>query len=275
MTYRQFVPERRLRPFVHAFWTLTGAESTPGFDLILPDGRAELVVHRGDRFRQRLDAGRSCVQASAFVAGQMESAVAIAPGHAVETLGVTFTPCGLAPLCEAPQHALVDRLVDVRDVATPGLRRLVADVSSAPSLPAALELVQRGLARLYESVPLPDSRVQAALAGIVRSGGEVPMHRLHAALGSSPRWLERRFRDQVGISPKRLARLTRFQRALAALVAEPVPSCVQVAAGHGYFDQAHFTAEFHAFTGHAPREFVAGRLDELTRAFAGRAAVSH
>ena len=160
MTYRQFVPERRLRPFVHAFWTLTGVERTPVFDLILPDGRAELVVHRGDPFRQRLEAGQTCLQASAFVAGQMESAVAIAPGHAVETLGVTFTPCGLAPLCEAPQHALVDRLVDVRDVATPGLRRLVADVSSAPSLPAALELVQRGLARLYESVrcPIPGCR---------------------------------------------------------------------------------------------------------------------
>jgi AraC-like DNA-binding protein len=170
---------------------------------------------------------------------------------------------------------LADRLVDVQDVATPGLRRLVADTGRAPTLAAALVLMQRGLERLFVSVPPTDARVQAALAGMARSGGGVPMHRLHAALGTSPRWLERRFRDDVGVSPKRLARLMRFQGALAALVAEPRQPCAQVAAGHGYFDQAHFTAEFHAFSGHAPREFVQGRLDELTRAFAGRAAGSN
>ena len=36
---------------------------------------------------------------------------------------------------------------------------------------------------------------------------------------------------------------------------------------HGYYDQAHFTGEFKAFTGWAPKAFANQKLGELTRHF--------
>jgi AraC-like DNA-binding protein len=267
MTYQEVRPAPALRPFVQSLWTLTGTQAEPGFELILPDGHAELIIHRGDPFRQRLSSGRLRVQSTAMIAGQMESGVAVAPGRAVETIGVKFAPCGLAPLCDVPQHTLTDLLLDVGDVAGPRLRRLVARAGAAASLPDALRLLHSGLLHLFAAAPPPHPRLQSAVAGILRSGGDISMDRLHAAVGTSPRWLERRFRDDVGVAPKRLARLVRFQRALGALVTAPARSCASLAVEHGYYDQAHFTADFHAFTGHAPREFVRDRLDELTRAF--------
>jgi transcriptional regulator GlxA family with amidase domain len=93
---------------------------------------------------------------------------------------------------------------------------------------------------------------------------------LARALAVSPRWLERRFQSAVGVTPKRLGRLVRFRRALADLDADPERAGVAVALDHGYYDQAHFIAEFRAFAGDAPRRFVEHRLAELTRFFVDR-----
>jgi len=74
--------------------------------------------------------------------------------------------------------------------------------------------------------------------------------------GVSRKHLAESFRAELGMTPKRLARLVRFERLLAALRAGPdAPGDWTLAAlAHGYYDQAHFTREFRAFTGLTPGE---------------------
>ena len=52
MEYREIAPTPRLKPFVVAFWTLRGVSSGASVDLVLPDGNAELVIHRTGRFHE-------------------------------------------------------------------------------------------------------------------------------------------------------------------------------------------------------------------------------
>jgi AraC-like DNA-binding protein len=59
----------------------------------------------------------------------------------------------------------------------------------------------------------------------------------------------------------------RFHRAVGALIAAPSLTGALHAVEHGYYDQAHFTSEFKAFTGWAPRAFASQKLGELTRHF--------
>ena len=113
MRYEEHPPPPAVAPCVACLWTLTGAVRTPSFDLILPDGRPELVVHRGDPFRRRRASGSTRLQPRRLVVGQMTGGVALAPGRRVESVGVRFTPAGLAPLCPFPQAELADRIVDV------------------------------------------------------------------------------------------------------------------------------------------------------------------
>ena len=200
----------------------------------------------------------------------MTGGVAIAPGRRVESVGVRFTPAGLAPLCPFPQAQIADRIVDVDAVAAPLLHTLAAAASAAPTLAAAVARLRTALPGAYATAAPVDPRLLSAVARITASGGTVSMAALTRATGTSSRWLERRFQAAVGVSPKRLARLVRFRRALAALDANPSNGGVAVALDHGYYDQAHFIAEFRAFAGDAPRRFVDHRLAELTRFFVDR-----
>ena len=66
----------------------------------------------------------------------------------------------------------------------------------------------------------------------------------------------KRFKAVVGVTPKRLARSYRFSSTVLALdVAAPI-DWGDVAAGAGYFDQAHFVREFREFTGLTPTRYA-------------------
>jgi methylphosphotriester-DNA--protein-cysteine methyltransferase len=267
MRYEEHPPPPAVAPYVACLWTLTGEGSGPSFELILPDGRPELVVHRGDPFRQKLASGAIRRQPRRLVVGQMLGAVALSPGARIESLGIRFTPAGLAPLCPFPQARLADRIVPVDAIDAPGLQRLADAAIDAPTLAGALRAVRRALPREFGAAPAPDARLLAAVARITASGGATPVEAITRAVGATPRWLERQFQASVGVTPKRLARLVRFRRALAALDEAGGREGAALALDHGYYDQAHFIADFRAFAGDAPRRFVRARLAELTRYF--------
>ncbi len=274
--YEEYAPPRAVRDTVSRLWTLSGTPpASPRFELILPDGRPELVVHLGDAFRQRLATGATRVQPRRMVVGQMTGGVAIAPGRRVATIGVRFTPAGLAPLCRVPQSALVDKIADVATLEAPLVQAIAAAAAAAPALDAALAAARAALVRAFAGAAPIDPRIARALACITGRDGMATMAEIADATGATSRWLERHFLRDVGVSPKRFSRLVRFRRVLAALEAAPPGGDVALALDHGFYDQAHFIAEFRAFAGDAPRRFVEQRLTALTRHFVDRPPPGH
>ena len=82
--------------------------------------------------------------------------------------------------------------------------------------------------------------------------GEAPLADLAAAVGLSPRQLQRRFSAAVGLSPKQFARVRRLRGALSHVVEGSPVSWAAVAADLGFADQAHLIREFGALAGLTP-----------------------
>ncbi|MBL8743962.1 MAG: AraC family transcriptional regulator, partial [Myxococcales bacterium] len=76
-----------------------------------------------------------------------------------------------------------------------------------------------------------------------------------SASGVSARQLDRLFARYLGIPPKTVVRILRFQRTLRALMEDPCCALADVAARAGYFDQAHFIKDFKRFSGGVPRGY--------------------
>ena len=71
-------------------------------------------------------------------------------------------------------------------------------------------------------------------------------------LGWSHRRLISRFREQIGLIPKLLARVIRFDRATTALRAPEARDLAEIAFDCGYAGQAHLNREFREFAGTSP-----------------------
>ena len=65
-----------------------------------------------------------------------------------------------------------------------------------------------------------------------------------------------RFKELIGVTPKRLARTYRFAATVFAINPAGPIDWGDLAGGAGYFDQAHFGHEFRAFTGLTPTRYV-------------------
>jgi hypothetical protein len=68
--------------------------------------------------------------------------------------------------------------------------------------------------------------------------------------------LAQRFKELIGVTPKRLARTYRFAATVFAINPAGPIDWGDLAYGAGYFDQAHFGHEFRAFTGLTPTRYV-------------------
>lgn len=111
------------------------------------------------------------------------------------------------------------------------------------------------IARRLESGPAPDREVRGAWARILASDGSTRVDRLAAECGWSRTRLWKRFRAQVGLTPKRAAMLVRFDAAARRLAAGHDPAVV--AADCGYADQPHLHRDVRDFAECTPRQLAA------------------
>jgi transcriptional regulator GlxA family with amidase domain len=70
--------------------------------------------------------------------------------------------------------------------------------------------------------------------------------------GLGIRQFERRFRYEVGISPKLYARIVRFEAALRFKVAAPAMRWTDIAHALHYHDQMHMVHDFNQLSGDCP-----------------------
>ncbi len=115
-------------------------------------------------------------------------------------------------------------------------------------------LTDEFLARRSDASPSVDPEVAWAWNRIVASRGLARIDRLATELGWSRKRLWSRFRAQIGLPPKRAAKLVRFDHAAHRLVVGE--AAARVAAESGYVDQSHLHRDVMAFTGTTPATVV-------------------
>jgi transcriptional regulator GlxA family with amidase domain len=96
---------------------------------------------------------------------------------------------------------------------------------------------------------------------INHSNGSIPIEKLAYEVNTGRRELERKFLEQVGISPKLLARITRFQKVLNKIETEHINSFTAAAYEGGFYDQSHFIRDFKEFTGYSPNIYFAKNME--------------
>jgi methylphosphotriester-DNA--protein-cysteine methyltransferase len=267
IAYAEQRPVRALAPYVEALWWMSGrAPASPAPpEKALPDGCLELVLHLGDPFAAGPEAGRLERQAPAVLVGQLTRCLFLRPGPRVESMGIRFRPGGALPFLGPRLHELTARATPLRDLWGPAARELEETVAAARGRRAQARAAQGWLGRRLASRPETDRPVAAAVRAIVARKGAVTVAELAGAAGLSPRQLERRFRAAVGVPPKALARVLRFQAVLHA-VGMGAGGWAGLALDHGYFDQPHLIRDFQELAGESPARLLA-RLGELGRRF--------
>jgi AraC-like DNA-binding protein len=260
MRYAQYPPSPALAAVVEWYWFLEGAggaEPQP----IVPDGRAEIVLHFGDRFERHHAGGRVEHQDPALLVGQILAPIRLACRGTAGVAAIRLRPAAVRAVAGCAAAELTGRTIDL-DAMAGSTGTLRERLSLAPDDAARIRLLETWLAPRVRVQPARD--VVAAVDAILACPSAAPLPLVAAHAGISLRQLERRFLADVGVPPKTFARIARLQGALARIAAgAPLADAAHAC---GYYDQPHMTRDFARLAETSPAAWSASGAD-LARLF--------
>ena len=231
----------------------------------LPSGEVELLVNFGAPYRviDADDPARSSTHRGATVVGVHDRYVVTEETGAQHVLVVRLRPKGAHMLFDLPMHEIANRLVALDDLSSTLARRLGERLYDARTWERRFALMDALLAEHTAGRRARQAAVAWAWQQLHDAGGCLNVAALAGELGCSRKHLIAQFRHTVGLPPKSVARVLRFNRVLQLVERAGRVDWAAVAQECGYFDQAHLIRDFRAFAGSPPGELMRRRTGGL------------
>ncbi|GAB3316930.1 hypothetical protein GCM10027299_07770 [Larkinella ripae] len=192
-------------------------------------------------------------QTSILLYGQTLKPVHIVPKGRFRMVIFFLYPHAIRPLLGIKADELTDNCFDLNLLPTVSGCSLQEQLLHTDSVTDQVESITSCLLRMLRlNHPKADRALDFAVSRILAAQGDVSLSELQKTLQISERTFERRFEQYVGISPRLLARICRFQSTLAQLKNRQYGKLSDLAFDNGYADQSHFIRTFKEFTGFSP-----------------------
>jgi AraC-like DNA-binding protein len=262
-------PHPRLRGWVRSYTGFTERATSFTGRLETPSSDVTFIVNLGSPFCIRgPDTAYGPVLRHSFLAA-MHERFALAGGTGPsECMEVKLTPIGAHLLLGIPMDELSNRTIELDDLLGPLARLLAERLAAAPDWASRFAILDAAfLSRLACARPAAPG-VVAAWSWLRRTHGCTDIGALADGLGWSRKHLIARFREQVGLPPKTVASILRFNRAVELMSGRRV-SWSTIALESGYYDQAHMIRDFRRFAGTTPTDYLARRLPDDGGVMAG------
>jgi len=188
---------------------------------------------------------------ASFAAGLYAGPVVIESFGGACCIQINFTPLGARRFFGRPMSELTDSMVGLDDVLGLEGIALREQLGNARDWSTRFAIAETFVAtRLTEASETP-AEIAWAYDRITASGGRMRIASLADRLGWSRKHLAGTFSNLIGVGPKTLSRIVRFNRALG-LSRQGENDWADIAADCGYADQAHLVREFRDLAGQTP-----------------------
>jgi AraC-like DNA-binding protein len=182
--------------------------------------------------------------------------------HPVNVFSIRFKPEALYSLFGIQGVEMADSYQSTDLLFGKTFKEFCHRLKEEKSLSALIERAEKYLQNLLAQSRSNSDYILKA-ASILRQTETTNIKELSSQVYISQRQLERRFKDVIGISPKKYLRIIRINRVMK-LMQENVPMDLTSVAYHcGYYDQAHFIKDFRQITHLNPSVFHKERKDYI------------
>jgi len=261
MGHHLLAPAPPLDALVSRLWDWDMPPAGHHFERVLPVPGAALIInlHENETRVYTDDGERRCVHSAASVIGGpcLRSQI-IDTAEQVRVMGVVFKPGGAHAFTGEDHEALVGHDIGLEDIFGHSAHALREQLLDTPCPHQRLAILHAWLL-VHMRTPQLAPEVLHALCNIGARPQVARIGTLVRDTGLSEYRFGRLFRRQVGMGPKRYARLMRFRHVVDQVYRCATVDWSGVAVDGGYGDQSHLVHEFREFAGMTPTAFMAGR----------------
>jgi AraC-like DNA-binding protein len=270
MDYREYQPHPDLASIVDCYWSLeVPASNNPEKQRILPDGQIEMAFILGDDIkRYTSEDGPFIIQPRAMILGQTTKPFYIEPTGHVYTFAIRFYPLGFTHFVAGGIKNLANKETPIASLfGQEKSLELEQEIIQATNVNGRIKIIEDFLVTELNNQSTIDNIIKSTVDTLLSTKGSVSVNTILADDLSKRRQLERNFAKNIGMSPKQLAKVIRFQASLKMLLNRDEKSLTGIAHECNYYDQAHFTKDFKEFTGVNPKDFLSNESLSLSSLF--------
>ena len=251
--FQHYVPPKPLSEFVGLFWYWRGHAVPDSRERILPAGTVELVIN--------LESGRT---SAAGISGPQSRSLIIERTAQDELLGIHFNLGGAFPFLGFPCGELHNLHITLADLwGEREARELLSLLHTAATAEMKFQVLETWLSHAATWPLRHHPAVSLALQEFQRDPVSLKSAEMAERVGLSQRRFIQIFRDEVGLTPKLLCRVQRFQEVIKMIGTRDTVDWLDIALSCGYYDQSHFIHEFQEFSSLTPREYLGLRTEHL------------
>lgn len=242
--------------YVESIWTYEnqGLQSTDHCLKFFADGRPGIMFQQGEHPMLINDAGKL---STVFLYGQTISPVEFSTRGRFSVIVAFLRPDAVYQLFKVPANELTDTCFNLVEA------KIGRDFSLSEKLLHARDLKQKVniiedflIALIVRNATHFETEINYAVQLIHESMGSKRILDIARTLQMSERTLERRFEQQIGVTPKIFSSISKFNAAVQRIEAGQFDSLTSLAHDLGYADQSHFIRWFKHYTGETPLAFV-------------------
>jgi AraC-like DNA-binding protein len=264
MLDRIFPPSDILKPYVERYWTCR--HESDATELMYPSGSLEFCIdisHSGGHtIRHR--GSRSTTVPFLEVLGHWTIPTRAEVKKGNTCLITRFHPYASCLFFPNPASDFTNKSINLNDLFSTESGDFYCRIMEQPTLELKVGILEAFLIdRLRRNMKKQDKlKLVQQMCSRISSTESFNMRELASYFGFSERYIQKMFLECVGLPPKALFSVGRFNKSLQLLRAG-VPSLTSIALDCGYYDQAHFIKEFKSFTALAPSIVRSLKGDEL------------
>lgn len=240
-SFREFAPSRHLASHVATYWTVD-FKPVPGNQghRVIPDGCVEIIV----------DLLAPSSRQAAYVVGLRTQVEVLQFAKARSVWGIRLYSESARTILKSPISAFTANRVFLEELWGQEALDWVEKLLTAKSIPDRIEVVEQQLEQmLAASETSAPTLVYQSMQYIYDSKGNLSVTELADKVNFSERHLRRAFDRELGLSPKEMLGIVRFQSVLEELYSGDYSSLTELALQHGYYDQSHFAGAFMRYYG--------------------------
>lgn len=254
--FRHIEPHFLLKDYIEKMWVFESSGKLPVDDLklVVPNGNLKLTVSYLNGIVAALNEKTfASKEHDITLTGLVDVPVILDVDEdvATETIGIEFSPKGAYRFFHFTLSEIQNQIYSLSDFLGKIGRQLIERINNAASRQQKIVLLQQFLLQQL-SLHKEDPVFEYCVEKITASKGKIAIRELEKKTGYSSRWLNMKFYDKIGVSPKNLCSVIRFKQYYQAWISGNEKSFFKNDFYELYYDQSHFIKDFKRFTGLPP-----------------------
>jgi AraC-like DNA-binding protein len=256
-SFKKISPHPLLAPYIEKMWVFESSGKLPSDDmkLVVPNGNVKLTVAYSNGIVASV-LGNVFVskENSIMLTGLVDAPLTldVTEDKKTGTIGLEFNPQGAYRFFHGGIGTVKNQICLLGDLLGKTGQQLERQIEGVPDVTQKIDIIQEFLINRL-SIFNPDPIFEFTAAAIQSSKGQITIRELEHKTGYGRRWLDMKFNERLGTSPKNLSAIIRFKHLYQALL-EGNDAFEQKNSFYDYYyDQSHFIRSFRRFTGITPK----------------------